>query len=285
MGARATPSRGAVVVTGASSGIGRAVALRVARGGYRVLAGVRAAPDGERLRAELPGVEPVTLDVTDEGHLGDLVALVERTEPGGLSGLVNNAGIVVVGPVEGLSVAQWRAQLEVNVLGAVAATTALLPSLLRGRGRVVNISSAAGRVALPLFGPYAASKFALEAFSDSLRREVGPHGVRVTVVQPGVVATPAFAKTLPVAEAGFAALAPDVADRYRRQIASTRRGALQGPARGLAPQAVAAVVERALTAPRPRARYVIGRDARAAALVARVAPDRLLDAVLGALAS
>ena len=272
-------------MTGASTGIGEATAVRLARAGYRVLAGVRQAADGDRLRASGSGIEPVTLDVTNAGQLADVSELIRRSEPTGLAGLVNNAGIVVMGPVEGLTAEQWQAQFDVNLLGPVAITTALLPSLLRARGRVINVSSAAGRVALPLFGPYAASKFALEAFSDVLRREVGQHGVRVVVVEPGVVATPVFTKTLPTADAGFAALSPEAEARYRRQIASARRGALEGPAKGLPPDAVAAVVERALTARRPRPRYAVGRDARAAALVSRIVSDRLLDAGLGRLTS
>ena len=172
------------LVTGASSGIGRACATHLASRGFHVLAGVRNEADAP------PRTEPIRLDVT---RAEDIAAAAERVGPS-LHALVNNAGIAVNGPIEVVPVEDWRHQFEVNVIGQVAVTRALLPALLDARGRIVNMSSIGGRVAMPLFGPYAASKFALEAVSDTLRREVGPHGVKVARVEPGIIATPIWGK-------------------------------------------------------------------------------------------
>src|SRR4051794_32654767 len=161
-----------VVVTGASTGIGEATARRLARMGFHVLAGVRRDEDAARMSADPTGrIEPVRLDVTSPADVAALAERVSQSPSGRLHGLVNNAGIAVVGPIEVLDVEDWRRQFDVNVLGQVDVTRALLPALLRSRGRVVNMSSIGGLVASPLFGPYSASKFALEAFTDVLRRE------------------------------------------------------------------------------------------------------------------
>ena len=172
------------LVTGASTGIGRACAIHLAALGFHVLAGVRDPADAP------DGLEPLQLDVTSEE---DVAAAAERVGAE-LHVLVNNAGIAISGPVEIVPVEEWRRQIEVNLLGQVAVTRALLPAILRARGRVVNMSSIGGRVASPLFGPYSASKFALEAVSDALRREVAPHGVRVVSIEPGGIATPIWGK-------------------------------------------------------------------------------------------
>ena len=172
------------LVTGASTGIGRACALHLAGRGFDVLAGVRNPADAPE------GLEPLRLDVTSEA---DVAAAAERVGDE-LHALVNNAGIAISGPVEVVPMDEWRRQLEVNLLGQIAVTRALLPAIVRARGRIVNMSSISGRVANPLFGPYAASKFGLEAVTDALRREVAAHGVRVVGVEPGVIATPIWAK-------------------------------------------------------------------------------------------
>ena len=170
--------RGAVVITGASTGIGRACALDLDGRGFRVFAGVRKDEDGERLRSERPSIEPLRIDVTDAGEIAaarDRVS--EEVGTAGLAGLVNNAGIAVPGPLEHLPIDEFRRQMEVNLVGQVAVTQAFLPLLRTARGRVVNIGSIGGRVALPMLGPYAASKHAMEGISDSLRRELRPWGI------------------------------------------------------------------------------------------------------------
>jgi NAD(P)-dependent dehydrogenase (short-subunit alcohol dehydrogenase family) len=262
------------LVTGASSGIGRACAAHLTALGFDVLAGVRREADAQELAAL--GTEPLQLDVTSEP---DVAAAAERVG-GELAALVNNAGVAIVGPVETVPVGEWRRQLEVNLLGQVAVTRALLPAILRTRGRVVNMSSIGGRVAGPLFGPYAASKFGLEAMTDALRREVAPHGVRVVSVEPGGIATPIWDKGLEGADDVIAAMSDDARRRYAGVTAAVRQEAERLSRDGLPPAAVAEVVGRALTARRPRTRYVVGREARIQATLARLLPDRAFDALV-----
>jgi NAD(P)-dependent dehydrogenase (short-subunit alcohol dehydrogenase family) len=258
------------LVTGASTGIGRACAIHLGALGYEVLAGVRSESDAP------PGTEPVRLDVTSAA---DIAAVAVRTGDT-LAALVNNAGIAITGPVEGVPVEEWRRQIEVNFLGQVAVTRALLPALLRARGRVVNLSSIGGRVAGPLFGPYSASKFALEAMTDSLRREVAQFGVRVVSVEPGGIATPIWDKGTADAVRLIGEMPEETRERYGRLIAAVRREAENAARDGLPPEAVAEVVGRALLARRPRTRYVVGRKARVQAALARLLPDRAFDALI-----
>jgi NAD(P)-dependent dehydrogenase (short-subunit alcohol dehydrogenase family) len=258
------------LVTGASTGIGRACAVHLAGLGFHVLAGVRDPADAPA------GVEPLRLDVTSEA---DVATAAERVG-GELHALVNNAGIAVNGPIEVLPVEQWRRQFEVNLIGQVAITQALLPALVRARGCVVNMSSISGRVASPVIGPYAASKFALEAFNDSLRREVSGLGVRVVCIEPGAIATPVWGKSAAAGERLVAEMPDDALGRYAQVIDGMRRTGERLGREGLPPEAVAEVVGRAVTARRPRARYVVGREAKIQAVAARLLPDRVLDTVI-----
>src|SRR3954462_12272580 len=182
-----------VLIRGASTGIGRATALELARRGATVLAGVRDPADGEALG---PAVTPLPLDATDAAPVA---AAGEEAARRGLDALVNNAGIAVTGPLEYLPLDELRRQLEVNTVVQLAGTQACLPALRASRGRIVNVSSVAGRVVLPLYGPYAASKFALEALSDALRQEL-EGAVSVSVVEPGAIATPIWERSLAVAD-------------------------------------------------------------------------------------
>ena len=258
------------LVTGTSTGIGRAIAIALAGRGFEVLAGVRRPEDAP------PGLEPIVLDVTSPD---DIAAAATRVG-GALHALVNNAGIVVTGPVEVVPAEDWRRQFEVNLIGQVAVTRALLPALVSARGRIVNLSSVSGRVALPMVGPYAASKFALEAVTDALRREVGPQGVHVVSVEPGGIATPLWDKTRAEAERTLAAMPAEVRRRYDDLIDAMLRHSERLARDGLPPEAVAEVVAGALTARRPRTRYVVGRDAKAQTLLARLLPDRAFDAFI-----
>ena len=258
------------LVTGASTGIGRACALHLAGLGFHVLAGVRDPADAP------DGLEPVRLDVTSEADVG---AAAERVGAE-LHALVNNAGIAVSGPVEVVPVEEWRRQLEVNVLGQVAVTRAMLPAVFRTRGRIVNMSSIGGRVANPLFGPYSASKFALEAISDALRREVAEHGVRVVSVEPGGIATPIWGKGLDDARRLMEAAGEEQMRRYARLTDAVTRAVERIAREGLPPEEVARVVGEAVTAERPRARYVVGRPAKVQALAARLLPDRAFAAIV-----
>jgi NAD(P)-dependent dehydrogenase (short-subunit alcohol dehydrogenase family) len=262
-----------VVVTGASSGIGEACALRLARSGRKVFAGVRNEVDAERLLAQ--GVEPVMLDVTD---LGSIEAAAERLEGGSLHGLVNNAGTAVGMPLEFLPLTELRRQLEVNLIGQVAVTQALLPHLRAARGRIVNVGSVAGRSALPFLGAYAASKHALEAVTDALRIELQPFGIEVVIVEPGSIATPMWRKGAERFQRLMADMPDDLGTLYGARMAAFRRAAAAAAARGEPAENVAEVVERALTAKRPKTRYLVGRDAYRRARVERL-PDRLRDRV------
>jgi NAD(P)-dependent dehydrogenase (short-subunit alcohol dehydrogenase family) len=261
-----------VVVTGASSGIGRACAIRLAAAGWHVLGGVRTAEDADSLRGQ--GVEPLELDVTDAEQIA---AAADAVGPQ-LDALVDNAGIAVAAPLELVPLDELRHQLEVNVVGQVAVTQALLPALRRTRGRIVLMGSIGGRSALPFLGPYAASKHALEAIADVLRVELRPWGMHVSIVEPASIATAIWQKGAERADALSRGVAPGAAALYADRVAAFRSVALaRGP--GADPDAVAKAVEHALTASRPRARYLVGRDAHLRAWVERL-PTPLRDRVL-----
>jgi NAD(P)-dependent dehydrogenase (short-subunit alcohol dehydrogenase family) len=262
----------AVVVTGASSGIGKACAFRLVRAGWRVYGGVRDDEAAERLRER--GVEPLRLDVTDAEEIAAAAERVGST----LHGLVANAGIAIAAPLELVPLEELRRQLEVNVVGQVAVTQAFLPALRAARGRIVLMGSIGGRSALPFLGPYAASKHALEAIADALRVELRPWGVEVSIVEPPSIATAIWEKGAARAEELAELVAPERRELYAARVARFREIALaRGP--GADPDAVARAVERALTATRPRARYLVGRDAHLRAWIERL-PTRLRDRVL-----
>lgn len=265
-----------VLVTGTSTGIGEATALRLVRGGWRVLAGVRTSADAERLRAAAgERLEPVTIDVTDPAAIA---AAAEGLGDEPLHGLVNNAGTTLAMPLEFLPLDELRRQLELNLVGQIAVTQALLPNLRSARGRIVNVGSIAGRSSLPFLGAYAASKHALEAVTDALRVELQPFGIAVSVVEPGTIATAIWRKGGERFQQLAAELPAELSDLYGDRMAAFREAAVAAGQRAEPADNVAIVVERALTAKRPKARYVVGRDARRRALVERL-PTRLRDSV------
>ncbi|HEV3378109.1 MAG TPA: SDR family oxidoreductase [Thermoleophilaceae bacterium] len=267
---------GTVLVTGASSGIGEATALHLKELGFDAVAAVRKDEDAERLAAR--GLRTVRLDVTDADSIA---AARSELGDGPLAGLVNNAGIAVAAPLEFLPLDQLRHQLEINLIGQLAVTQAFLPALRAGRGRIVNVSSIGGRVALPLVGAYNASKFALEGVSDSLRRELLSQGVDVIVVEPGGVKTPIWRKGDQLASELAAGMPPEAERLYGRLIEALRKQTVKiATESGIEPREVAEVIGRALTAGRPRARYLVGRDAKMRAVAARVLPDRVMDRVV-----
>ena len=225
-----------------------------------MLAGVRRTGDAPA------GTEELRLDVTDPTQIRAAADRVER-----LDGLVNNAGIVVAAPLEELPLDELRRQLEVNVVGQLAVTQALLPALRAARGRIVLVGSIAGRSALPFLGAYAISKFALEAIADALRLELQPDGVDVALLEPGTIATPMWTRPQRVAE--------QASERYRPRLEALRATAAARAARAAPAELVAEAVEHALTASRPRTRYVVGRDAKLRAAIERL-PDRVRDRVL-----
>jgi NAD(P)-dependent dehydrogenase (short-subunit alcohol dehydrogenase family) len=273
--------RGAVLVTGSSTGIGRASALRLDHAGFQVFAGVRKRGDAESLEAEgSERLEPVIIDVTDEVTITATRERVEEVTGGRLAALVNNAGIAMGGPIETLSVDDLREQLEVNVIGQVAVTQAVLPMIRAARGRVVFIGSIGGRIALPYVSPYAASKHAIEAVGDSLRREMMSFGVAVSIVEPGAVATPIWDKGGQEADRLRERATPDQIKTYGPAIERFGQLFIEAGKEGVPPDQVAKAVEHALTAERPKTRYVVGRGAKLRAAMRRYLPDRFLDRVI-----
>ena len=285
----------AALITGASTGIGRATALRLARGGWTVLAGVRDPAAGEMLQRELSEgsagragggrLIPLALDVTDAEQISAAARRVEgeaadssAPAQGGLDALVNNAGIVVGGPLELVPLPELRRQLEVNVVGQVAVMQAVLPALRRSRGRIVLVSSVGGRVATPFLAPYQASKHALEAFGDALRLELRSSHVRVALIEPGSVATPMWDKGRD--DADRFTIPPELQAQYGHVPAAMGKAIEDTSRRGVPPDQVAQAIEQALTARRMKARYVVGRDARAMVLLHGLLPDLLFDRVV-----
>jgi len=266
----------AVLVTGASSGIGKECALRLSSRGFSVFAGVRRNEDGERLRAEASGsVVPVLLDVTDSASIARAAQSISRVlDSAGLYGLVNNAGIAVAGPLELLPPEALRKQFDVNVIGPIAVTQAFLPMLRAGRGRIVIMGSILGRLALPFVGAYSAAKFALEALAESLGMEVRPFGVSVSIVEPGNIASPIWSKSKSTAMATAGDFNAGKWDLYRAAAESFQRYTDHASANGISARRVALVVEKALSARTPRSRYTVGWDSRFLGHVAPLAPGR-----------
>ena len=271
-----------VVVTGASTGIGAATVKELAHRGFHVLAGVRREVDADALRGlGVEGIEPRIVDITvdsDITAIAERVAEDPRRRP--LRALVNNAGIAINAPVETLPMAQWRRQFEVNLFGHIAVTQALLPALRDNSGTVVNISSVGGKVVLPTYGAYAGSKFALEAVSDALRREVGTGGIKVVVVEPGAVRTEIAERGIATSEQLTANMSALQLARYGGLMDAVMRQARSFNETGVSAEAAAAVIAKAATASRPRTRYTIGRDAAMLVRVSRFVSDRALDRIV-----
>lgn len=254
----------AVLITGAGAGLGLATAQALAAKGYRVHAGVR---DPHRYpQLDAPGVHPLRLDVTDEASVAAAVDEVAAAEPDGLHAVVNNAGVIVQGPQELLPAQEWQRQFDVNVFGPARVTRAFLPLLRRAPGRIVNISAASARVALPFLGPLSASKAALESLSDAARIELAPWGIRVVVVEPGALETEIFTKAATAVRAALDGADPGRLALYRAQLdavdAATARQRLGSVAKA------AQVVVQAVVAARPRRRYYAGADARGLGMLA-----------------
>ncbi len=275
----------AVVVTGASSGIGKAVALHLAQRGFLVFAGVRRPEDGDALTAAAGAdaglVRPVRLDVTVPE---DVCAVAETVKAHGtpLGGVVSNAGIAVAAPMEFVPLDDLRRQFEVNVVGAVATVQALMPQVRAGHGRLVMVGSISGLVSSRVLGAYAASKFALEAVSDAFRRELVDWGIPVSVVEPGRIATPIWSKSLAEALERLERMPPEALTYYQGMIDEVREGAKQAEVNGTPAEAVARAVHRALTDRRPRTRYFVGFDAHLINALRRVLTDPMFDRLIRA---
>ena len=266
-----------ILVTGASTGMGAATARELAARGYQVLAGVRREIDGHDI--ESPRIRPVILDITRPEQIAEVAALVEA-DGRPLRAVVNNAGIAVNAPVEVLPMQEWRRQFDVNFFGHIEVTQAMLPALLKSRGRVVMISSIGGRLAQPTYGAYSGSKFALEAVADSLRRELAPSGVQVAIVEPGAVRTEMVGRGGITLKKLSSEMTPDQEKRYgslMRAILAQSEGFLRS---GVDASQAAKIIATAATARRPKTRYTVGRDAAFLIRLARMLPDRVLDRLL-----
>jgi NAD(P)-dependent dehydrogenase (short-subunit alcohol dehydrogenase family) len=268
----------AVLISGASRGIGRATALRLVRAGWDVYATVRRSEDGEELRAEAgERLHVLEVDVASD----EQVAALADELPERLDAVVNNAGIVVSGPLESLSADDLREQFEVNVVGAVALTNLVLPKLRASRGRIVFVSSLSGRISTPMTGAYNASKFALEAIADAWRLELRRWGVRVVLVEPAMTDTDLWRKAPEALEDGEAGMSTAHRELYADHLAGMRKAIPRIQKMAKPVDTVTAAIERALTAPRPRARYLVGADVQVQAALNAVTPTRVKDGLFG----
>jgi NAD(P)-dependent dehydrogenase (short-subunit alcohol dehydrogenase family) len=271
-----------VLVTGAARGIGRAIVTHLADRGWDVIAGVRTEQDAaDIVKADPQRISSVLLDVTDAGQ----IAALPDALPPQLDAIVNNAGIVVSGPMESVGPDEWRKQLGVNVIGQLAVTQAVLPRLRESRGRIVFISSVNGKLSMPLLGAYSASKFALEAAADALRMELKPWRIPVVLVEPAQTDTDMWRRADAVMAETEAALTPEHRSLYAKHLAGMKKVVAVSQRIAVPTENVSAIVEEALTARRPRARYVVGFLPRLqVALMTNLptaARDRLLRMVSG----
>ncbi|MDP9228087.1 MAG: SDR family oxidoreductase [Actinomycetota bacterium] len=273
---------GAVVVTGASSGIGRATALHLDRQGYTVFAGVRKLKDAQSLEREgSERMTPITLDVTKQGSIDAAKRKVQRAVgKAGLAGLVNNAGVATPGPVEHLPVEDFQAVIDVNLTGQYRVTQAFLPLVRRGEGTIVFVTSIGGRVATPFMSPYHASKFGVEGLADSLRREIKPWKMDVVVVEPGSIATQIWGRGGDAADRAEEKMGREARRLYGKQMDAMRAVLRRTADRGIDPDAVAKVISRAISSGRPKTRYLVGTDAKLMRRVSSLVGDRNFDRIM-----
>ncbi|MBD2503711.1 SDR family NAD(P)-dependent oxidoreductase [Anabaena azotica] len=274
-------NKGVVMITGASSGIGEACALLLDKLGFCVFAGVRKDIDAQKLQEKASQrLIPIFLDVTDTDSIAFAVETVKNTVGDEILGLVNNAGIAVPGPLELLPIAEFQQQLQVNVVGQLAVTQAFLGLLRQGRGRIVNMGSISGRSAAPFLGAYNASKFALEALTDVMRMELRPWGISVSIIEPGSISTPIWEKSFAQADTAKQNLSPSAEKLYGSAMTAVRKQTGIIASKGISPDIVAQAVVHALTAKKPKTRYLIGQDAKMAVILKSLLPDKLYDRVI-----
>ncbi|MDY7039117.1 MAG: SDR family oxidoreductase [Thermodesulfobacteriota bacterium] len=277
-------ANGAVLITGASTGIGKACALLLDHCGYVVFAGVRSEEAAGRLQSEASDrLLPVILDITDQGQIANGVKSVKNVlgPAHGLAGLINNAGIVVSGPLEFLPLDRLRRQFEVNVIGQIAVIQAFLPMIRKGRGRIINIGTAGCHVAPPFLGPYIASKSAMETLTGALRRELAPWGIPVSMVVPGAIETAIWDKSLAEADKIEAEFPVEAKRLYSKRFTAGRKMMLKLRGHAVTPEAVAGIVRAVLKSRRPKRRYLVGTGAFMMTIITRIFPDPLVDWLIG----
>ena len=268
------------MVTGTSSGIGRATVLELTRLGFKIFASVRKANDAEALAKIAPGVTPLIFDVADEQSVAVAAERIEAmVGDAGLYGLVNNAGVGTFGPVEGIPLGEWRRQMEINVIGQVAVIQAFLPLLRKARGRIVNIGSIGGRTTIPFGGALCASKHAVEAINDALRMELKHWGISVSLVAPGSIHTNAADRMVADGEAMMKQMRPDRLSLYEQRFRHMLNTMSKDEMSGSSPEVVAKVVARALTDLRPKTRYPAGKRSVFLAVMASILPTRVFDSI------
>jgi NAD(P)-dependent dehydrogenase (short-subunit alcohol dehydrogenase family) len=273
-------SKRSVVITGASTGIGATTAIELARRGFQVFAGVRKLADGEVLKNSAPEIIPLLLDVTNEIQILQAFKTVQQNVgDAGIWGLVNNAGIVVAGPIEFIPIPELRKQLEVNVIGQIAVTQAFMPLIRKAKGRIVNMGSVSGRSSTPITGAYSASKFAMEALTDALRVELKPWGIEVIIVEPGPIKTPIWTKSANAADDILKNMPPIVLDLYGETMQLALRMVKRLEETAVPPEKVTKAVLHALTSKCPKTRYLVGKNLRAQ-LAMELLPDRWRDTLL-----
>ena len=268
-----------IVVTGTSTGIGEATAKELAKRGFYVLAGVRTNKDADKIRDI--NVEPIMLDITNEVHISALIERItsdKKERP--IRALINNAAIEINAPIEVLPLSEWRRQFEVNLIGQVAMIQALLPELFKSKGTVINISSIGGKVAMGGYGPYAATKFALEAVSDSLRREVEQFGVKVVAVEPGAVTSEMSKRVRSNAEKITNQMTKEQRGRYGKLMNAMVSQAESYINKAVSAENAGQIIADIINNKRPRTRYTIGSDAAMLSFIIKFIPDRLLDKLI-----
>lgn len=274
-----------ILITGASTGIGRVTAETLAKKGHRVWAGVRSEKVFREIQSlNIPTLIPVLLDVTISKSIEKAIDQVKNQCEGKLEALINNAGIVVSGPVEVVPVDEWRRQFEVNFFGQIAVIQSALPFLRDTRGRVINVSSISGRISMPWMVPYSASKFALCALSDGLRRELHKYGIFVASIEPGPIDTPIWDKSLAAGEKEMMSYDQKKLDLYRSDLEVFQAHAKRSRDRASPVEHVVKAIEHALFSSSPKTRYPVGKGISVAALLARALPDKVLDWVVRKLA-
>lgn len=275
------PYKKTVVITGASGGIGRASVSRMVQSGWHVFATVRKTQDADQLRSDFgTSVTPASMDVTNQSSVsGAAEQISSLLGNSGLDGLVNVAGVGKVRPVEYTTQDDLQEIFNINVFGQIAVTRAFLPLLRSARGRIVNISSVGAHIAIPFGSLINATKSAFGILSDTLRLELHPFGIHVSVVEPGAIKTPAVEKTLGDVEAVIRSLPPKGAAQYGNMLRDFVRRAYEREMNGSSPDVVAQAIQHALTAKGPRTRYRVGKHATLLATLAAFLPDRLLDTI------